>query len=75
MEQLMSELHFAPIISTIIYSLIGIVVFLLGVVIVEKLTPYSIHKEIGEDHNVALGVIVGAMMIAMAIIIAAAIRS
>lgn len=74
MEQLMAELHFAPILSTIVYSLIGIVVFLVGVIVIDKVTPYSVQKEIGEDQNIALGIIVGCMMIAMAIIIAAAIR-
>lgn len=74
MEQLMNELHFAPIISTVVYSLLGIVVFLVGVILIDKLTPYSVQKEIGEDQNIALGIIVGAMMIALAIIIAAAIR-
>ena len=74
MEQLMNELRFAPIISTIVYSLLGIVVFLVGVILIDKLTPYSVQKEIGEDQNIALGIIVGAMMIALAIIIAAAIR-
>ena len=36
--------------------------------------PYSVHKEIEEDQNVALGVIIGAMLIGVAIIIAAAIH-
>ena len=74
MDTLISELHFAPIISTIVYSLIGIVIFGVAYMVFDKITPYSIHKEIGEDHNVALGVIIGSMMIALAIIIAAAIK-
>lgn len=74
MDAVLSELHFAPIISTIVYSFIGIVLFIVGFIIFDKLTPYSIHKEIGEDHNVALGVIIGSAMIGLAIIIAAAIK-
>ncbi len=74
MDVLISELHIAPILSTIVYSLIGMVLFILGFVIFDKLTPYSIHKEIGEDHNVALGVIIAALMISLSIIIAAAIQ-
>lgn len=74
MDTLISELHFAPILSTVVYSLIGIIIFGLAFLVLDKLTPYSIHKEIGEDHNVALGVIIGSMMIALAIIISAAIK-
>lgn len=74
MDTLMAELHFAPIVSTLVYSLIGIIIFAIAFLVFDKLTPYSVHKEIGEDHNVALGVIIGSMMIALAIIIAAAIK-
>lgn len=74
MEQMIAELHFSQIVSTIVYGLIGIAMFIVGFVIIEKLTPYSVHKEISEDHNVALGVIIGAVMIAIAIIVAAAIK-
>ncbi|MDH5179438.1 MAG: DUF350 domain-containing protein [Gammaproteobacteria bacterium] len=74
MEQLMAELHFSHIASTIVYSLIGLMMFALGYIIIDKITPYSVHKEISEDHNVALGVIIGSVMIALGIIIAAAIK-
>jgi putative membrane protein len=74
MEQLMSELHFAPILSTIVYSLIGIVIFIIAYKIIDTFTPFSVHKEISEDHNIALGVIIGSVMIALSIIIAAAIK-
>ena len=71
----MSELHFAPIVSTIVYSLIGVFIFIIAYKIIDIFTPFSIHKEISEDHNTALGVIIGSVMIALAIIIAAAIKS
>lgn len=74
MEQIIAELNIAQIISTIVYGLIGIIMFIIGFIIIEKLTPYSVHKEISEDHNTALGVIIGAVMIAIAIIVAAAIK-
>ena len=75
MESLLSELGLAPMIGTIVYSLLGLVIFYVGFVIFEKLTPFSLRKEIEEDQNVALGVIIGAGMIALAIIISAAIQS
>ena len=75
MESILQELHLAPMVGTIVYSVLGFVVFFVGFIVFERLTPFSIRKEIEEDQNVALGVIIGAAMIAIAIIIAAAIRS
>ena len=75
MESILQELHLAPMVGTIVYSILGFIVFFVGFIVFEKLTPFSIRKEIEEDQNVALGVIIGAAMIAIAIIIAAAIRS
>ena len=74
METLLNELHFAPMISTLVYSIIGIVIFILAFIVMDKLTPYSIHKEIGEDQNIALGIIIGSVLIALSIIISSAIR-
>jgi uncharacterized membrane protein YjfL (UPF0719 family) len=75
MENILQELHIAPMVGTIVYSLLGFVVFYVGFVLFEKFTPFSIRKEIEQDQNVALGIIIGAGLIAFAIIIAAAIRS
>jgi len=75
MESLMTELRLAPMLGTIVYSLLGVIIFYVSFVIFEKLTPFSLRKEIEEDHNVALGIIMGAGLIALAIIISAAIRS
>ncbi|MEQ8819328.1 MAG: DUF350 domain-containing protein [Sumerlaeia bacterium] len=61
------------IISTVLYSLLGLVLFLLAYFIIEKIVPYPVRKEIEEDQNIALGVIIGSMVIGLAIIIAAAI--
>lgn len=68
-----SELALAPIVSSIVYSVIGIVVFLVAYGIIDRLTPFSIRKEIEEDQNTALAIIIGSCFIALAIIISAAI--
>ncbi len=74
METLLAELQLGPMVGTIVYSIIGIFIFWLAFVACEKLTPFSIRKEIEEDHNTALAVIIGAGIIGLAIIISAAIR-
>jgi putative membrane protein len=56
-----------------VYAVLGIVLFGLAFVLVDRLTPGTLWKEIIEEHNTALAVIVGAMSIGISIIIAAAI--
>lgn len=70
---LFSDVHGHQIVSTIIYALVGLVLFGLSYVIIEKVTPFSVRKEITEDQNVALGIIIGSMLIGLSIIIATAI--
>jgi uncharacterized membrane protein YjfL (UPF0719 family) len=73
-NELIAELHLGPMIGTVVYSIIGIVIFWLAFKACDKLTPFSMRKEIEEDHNTALAIIVGAGIIGLAIIISAAIR-
>ena len=61
-------------VTTLIFVFVGLAFFGLAFGIISKATPFSIRKEIEEDQNVALGVVIGAIMIAIAIIIAAAIQ-
>ena len=67
------DLSLDQILASIVYSIIGIVVFLVAYAILEKLTPFSIRKEVEEDQNTALGIVIGSCFIALAIIISAAI--
>ena len=55
------------------YAALGVVVFLVAFKLFQKLMPFSIRKEIEEDHNTALGLILGAGILGLAIIIGAAI--
>ena len=61
-------------ITTLIFVVIGLVFFAISFFILDKAMPYSIHKEIEQDQNTALGLIIGSMMLGIAIIIAAAIH-
>lgn len=58
---------------TLAYVGVGLVVFALAFWIIQKATPFSVRKEIEEDHNIALAVIVGSVILGIAIIIGAAI--
>ncbi len=52
---------------------VGVVVFTIAFWLMARLTPFSLRKEIEEDQNVALGIIMAAVIIGVAIVIAAAI--
>jgi len=70
----MTEFHPGYLLNALIFAALGIVIFISAFAIVDKLTPYALWKEIVEDHNVALAIMVGAMSIGMCIIIAAAVH-
>jgi uncharacterized membrane protein YjfL (UPF0719 family) len=61
-------------IGSMLYALMGVVVFWLCFVIIDKLTPYDLWAEIVEKKNVALAIVVGAMCIAIGLIVAAAVH-
>ena len=60
--------------TTAIFVALGLVVFAIAFLIVVLVTPFSVKKEIEEDQNVSLAVIIGAIIIGIAMIIAAAIH-
>jgi putative membrane protein len=62
------------VLAAIIFSAIGVVLFIIAFMIFDKITPGSLWKELIEDQNTALGVLMGAVAIALAIIIAAAVH-
>ncbi len=61
-------------IGSIVYALIGVVIFWLCFVIIDKITPYKLWEEIVEKQNVALALVVAAMSLGISIIVAAAIH-
>ncbi len=60
--------------GSILYALIGVAVFWLAFVVIDKLTPYALWEELVEKQNVALGIVVGAMCLGISIIVAAAVH-
>ncbi len=73
MEQVLVFLKPMTMLASVIYAVIGLIIFALALFIMTKVTPFSISKEIAEDQNVALAIVMGSIFIALAIIIQAAI--
>lgn len=59
--------------TTVIFVLIGLIVFAIAFLIVVLVAPFSVKKEIEEDQNISLAIIIGAVIIGVAMIISAAI--
>jgi putative membrane protein len=70
----MGDFHPGYVLNAVVYAVLGMVIFALSFVVIDKLTPYHLWKEIVEDKNVALAILVGAMSIGMCIIIAASVH-
>lgn len=60
--------------AAVIFAALGVAVLFVCIWVFDRLSPYSFRKEILEDQNTALGIIVGALLIGISIIIAAAIH-
>jgi putative membrane protein len=60
--------------ASVVYSLLGLVMFGLAYKVLGVILPFSIRKELEEDQNTAVGIVLGCMMLGLSIIIAAAIH-
>jgi putative membrane protein len=68
------EIHWAPMVAALIYAAIGLVIFAVAFIVVDRLTPYSLWRELIDEKNAALAIVVGAVAIGISIIVASAIR-
>jgi uncharacterized membrane protein YjfL (UPF0719 family) len=60
--------------GSIVFALVGVLIFWLSFIVIDKLTPYNLWEEIVEKQNMALGLVVAAMSLGICIIVAAAIH-
>lgn len=67
-------LHTKQVIDSVLYSVLGTVILLGTFWLVEKILPFSMTKEIADDQNVGLGIILGAFVLGISYIIGCAIR-
>lgn len=60
--------------GSILFALVGVLVFWISFIIIDKITPYDLWGEIVEKQNQALALVVAAMCLGISIIVAAAIH-
>jgi putative membrane protein len=59
--------------NSLIYSVLGFVIFCLGFIIIDKLTPYNLWDELVKEKNIAVAIVVGCVSLGLCLIIAAAV--
>ncbi len=62
------------ILTTLAFTLFGLIMFAIAFVIIVKVSPFSIRKEIEDDQNTSLAIIIGSVIIGIALIVAAAVH-
>ncbi|MBL8485651.1 MAG: DUF350 domain-containing protein [Rhodocyclaceae bacterium] len=67
-------INLKTLLTSLIYSILGVVVFWVSFIIVDKFTPYDLWGEIVEKRNQPLALVIAAMCLGIAVIVAAAIH-
>ena len=60
--------------ATVLFTVFGLIFFGITFLLITRLAPFSVKKEIEEDQNVALGIVIGAMIIGVAMIVSASLH-
>ncbi|AOZ98809.1 MULTISPECIES: DUF350 domain-containing protein [Flavobacterium] len=63
-----------PILNSLIFSFLGIIILLVAYFIIEKLTPENTWKEVTQKNNIAVAIVFAAFIIGISMIISAAIH-
>lgn len=61
-------------VTTLVFVLLGLVIFALAFLVIAKVTPFSVRKEIEDDQNIALAIVIASVILGSALIIAAAVH-
>ena len=68
------DVLFKSLVSSVVFVGVGCIIFLIAFFIMTKLAPFSVRKEIEEDQNTALAIVMGSVILGLGLIIAAAIH-
>jgi putative membrane protein len=62
------------VVGSLVYSTVGLVMFAVAFFIINKVVPFSIRKEIEDDQNTSLGIVIAAVIVGIAMIVSAAVH-
>lgn len=75
LRQIHFETHvFQPVVTTIVVGVVAIALSFAAIYMMERLSPFSLRKEIEEDHNLSAAIVVAAVILGVSMIIAAVAR-
>lgn len=60
--------------NALVYAVLGVLIFVFVFVLIDKMTPYHLWREVVDGKNVALAILVGSVALGICIIIAAAVH-
>ena len=69
---MLANLNLESVVSTLAIGSISIVLLFISIWLMEKLTPFSLRKEIEDDHNISAAIVIGAIVIGISMVIASA---
>ncbi|MBE2248558.1 MAG: DUF350 domain-containing protein [Myxococcus sp.] len=58
-----------PLVLAVVFSIIGMLVFVAGFFVIRKLLPFDVHKELEVDQNTAVGIVIGSFILGLAFIV------
>jgi uncharacterized membrane protein YjfL (UPF0719 family) len=70
-----NDLTLMPILSTLVYGLIGVVLCVVSYFVFDRLIGLDLKRELVEDQNTALGIMLAGVFIGIAIVVAAVMLS
>lgn len=62
------------VVTTLVFVILGLIVFALAFLVIAKSAPFSVRKEIEDDQNIALAIVIASVILGSALIIAAAVH-
>ncbi|MCU0695729.1 MAG: DUF350 domain-containing protein [Myxococcaceae bacterium] len=63
-----------PLVLAVVFSIIGMLVFVAGFFVIRKLLPFDVHKELEVDQNTAVGIVIASFILGLAFIVGMAIH-
>ena len=60
--------------STLIYTLLGLAVFMIALMVMEVITKFSIRHKIAEEGNISMAIVLASVIMSLGMIISSAIQ-
>ncbi len=60
--------------TSVVFSLMGMAVFVAGFFVVKLILPFDVNKELEHDHNTSVGIVIGSFILGLAFIVGMAIH-